>query len=501
MTDTTGRAGFNVRHHVHGRGQRASHNAGARANRAGLLREAMRALDPAAADYFASQNRSIVRSETDLNVTRVNDGEGGFRRPDSVDDVLDYGDVRSARVERKLNPKWSTASTFVVMLPKSMCEEVPGFYPAWTDDDGKKHPPRSRWVARDRDEAIRYFNDAIAFLGDEVLTGGQAAIHGFDINFDETTPHVQILADSFGPDGDGNLRQDFSRIWTQHRDVVDGTGKQIRGREKLTTYQKGLREHMQGLGYEVELDAADRSTETLSKESYVEVQEAARAVRAREEKVAKKDTFYRKNLPLYKMAVQRLKSDQAALAAEQAELPNLRRKAVEEGREEGRAEGLKEGREEGRAEAAEITDKARRDASRIVAEAEIKADEKIIAAADEMIADERRRQAARPVPTYDPVEAVRDMHAATVDELARIEMPNGTPVLDHAREKAEKKFRAKYLGYPPECEASKFSRTFGQRRDAARARVVAFRQRESQRQSQSQDYGFGKSSGLGGMSL
>ena len=369
----TGRAAFNVRHHAHGRGVASTHNAGNRSDRRGLLREAMRDLDAGAADFFASQNASIVREETHLNVAAVNDGAGGFRRPDSIDEVLDYGDARSAKVKRKLQPTQSTISSFVVFLPRTMCEEIPRFY------DGD--PPRSRMVARDRDEAIQYFRDVVDFLGDEVLTGGQAAIHGYDINFDETTPHIQVLADNFGPDGKGNLRTDFSRIWTRHRDVTDDAGRVLSGPEKLRGYQEGLREKMRELGYDVELEASDRSTESLSKEKFA-LEESKRRWRVQEKDV-------KSNLI---KAIREVEADQKKVADDMEALPALRQKAVEEGHKKGYTAGYKKGREAAReaareevqTERTEIISTARKTADFLKEEAERKAQEKLDAAEQEV---------------------------------------------------------------------------------------------------------------------
>lgn len=257
-----GRAGFDVKHYRHG-------DSGARGDRRGLLYEAHRDLDPEAVRIFAAKNVNIVPSETHKNISMVNDGEGGWRRPTSIQEIIDYGDSRTARVRRKINPKSQTMTTIVAHLPKSMCMERP--HPS----DSK----RSRWVAADPAEAQRYFEELVGYLGDAVLSGGQDAIHGWNVNYDESTPHIQILCDAYGPipdDDTGALRVDSSRIWYSHRDVRDDQGRQMSGKTKLRRYQRDLRRHMIVSGFPVEAKASDRSLVKLSKGEYERSQDRLR---------------------------------------------------------------------------------------------------------------------------------------------------------------------------------------------------------------------------------
>lgn len=268
-TSAVGRVGFHVRHYRHG-------SSGAKADRAGLLRESMRDLDPAATAFFASENPNIVAADTPGNITRVNDGRGGWTRPDSIDDVIEYGDRRVQAVTRKISEKSATMSTIVVHLPKTMCSEVPGFYPG---EAGA--PPRSRWVAADEDEMKFFFDNVLDEFATNVLSGGQAAIHGYSINLDESTPHIQILCDNLGPGGkNGGLRVDFSRNWTTHRDVVDEAGKQINGRTKMANYQANLRRRMVDLGFPVTLEKSERAGEDLTLEAYGRLRDQERRIEA-----------------------------------------------------------------------------------------------------------------------------------------------------------------------------------------------------------------------------
>lgn len=347
MSENIGRVGADVRHLRHGA-------SGTRSDRASLLHESMRELDPKAAAYFAAANPNIVAADTHRNIAMVNDGAGGFRRPNSKDEVLDYGDGRINSVHRKISARSFETTLIVIHLPKTMCQEVPDFYPV-LDKDGihqldKEGRPRmkSRWIARDRDEAIGFFNEALTYYSNEVLTGGIGAIHGFDINFDEGTPHVQAMADTFAPDPkhDGSLRVDASRVWGSHPEVRDGNGKQIGGSRKLRQYQAGLRQRMYDLGYPVELNAdPTRSMSRQGKEEYIETQDRLAEIAQGEEflQVGRRrldmdlqDHRYRDAAVGSLLANAHLKHKQAEAEVEQ--LPELRRKARQEGFAAGRSD-------------------------------------------------------------------------------------------------------------------------------------------------------------------
>lgn len=304
-TSVVGRVGFHVRHYRHGR-------SGAKADRAGLLRESMRDLDPAAAAFFASENPNIVEEDTPANITRVNDGRGGWTRPDSIKDVIRYGDRRAKAVTRKISEQSSTISTIVVHLPKTMCREVPGFYPG--EDGG---PRRSRWVAADEDEMKRFFDQVLDYFGSDVLSGGQAAIHGYSINVDESTPHIQILCDNLGPGGkDGGLRVDFSRNWTTHRDVVDESGKQINGRKKMANYQENLRRRMVKMGFPVTLEKSERAGEDLSLEAYGRLRDQQRRIEDGRNRLVQAQFHLREKLAAERREIDEKRREQEERATE-----------------------------------------------------------------------------------------------------------------------------------------------------------------------------------------
>lgn len=347
---TVGRVAGDVRHLRHGDGTRG--------DRASILHESMRDLDPDAAEIHARINPNIVLADTHLNVAMVNDGDGGFRAPSSTHEVLDYGDARIGNVHRKMLPRSFETTLIVVHLPKTLCEEVPDFYPVMDgatgdpalDVDGSPRM-RSRWVARNRAEALRFFDAVLDYYSTQVLNGGQAAVHGYDINFDESTPHIQIMADTLAPDPkhDGKLRVEGSQMWGAHRDVtVDkidrSTGEVVvdaktgdpvqvmeQGPAKMSRYQQGLREHMYGLGYDVELDYdPERHLSAMGKVEYAETRDAENAVFQRGVRVRTREVNV-------SAAEKELSLRTRSLEDAEAALPRARRKAVEEGKAEGLA--------------------------------------------------------------------------------------------------------------------------------------------------------------------
>src|SRR5699024_1460866 len=56
----------------------------------------------AAIAFYAKRNPAINPSVTHLNIDRVNDGAGGFREMQSIEEALDYAHARLARVTKEI---------------------------------------------------------------------------------------------------------------------------------------------------------------------------------------------------------------------------------------------------------------------------------------------------------------------------------------------------------------------------------------------------------------
>nr|VDG61817.1 flagellar assembly protein H [Streptococcus thermophilus] len=324
----TGRAGFDVAHH------RQSEGKGPRVRK---IKEAFRALDADEVQRQAKRNPNIVADLSANNVSMVNDGHGGFRPATSFQEVIDYGDQRESQVYRKINGRSFTTTTIVAHLPKSMCKPE-----RYRRSDGEL---RTRWVPRDHDEMMRYFNETVDYLCDEVLLGGQQAVHGYDLNLDETTPHIQLVADTYAPDPkhEGHLRVTASQMWGQHREVTDDKGKAIPAQKKMRGYQAGFRKRMHGAGFDVELDADPvRSSRKHTKEEYVEIQEAQEALEDRAAALEVKEQEHQ---------AREAQLSQLEAAAERAGFTAGSKRGLQEGRKKGYAEGFNKGKNTGAAEA------------------------------------------------------------------------------------------------------------------------------------------------------
>lgn len=313
---TTGHAAFHMRYVAASKG-------GASADRRGLLQESMRHTSEKQTKLWAAANPNIVARDTHLNDAFVNNGKGAFVSARSVKQVVDYGDAREAKLARKLTVRETAetsdkaALTFVVFLPKSMCKESGEKYPVLDDQgeplmnaDGTPRM-RARLVPKNIRKARQYFRDVVDFLGEEVLPGGQAAIHGYATNFDESTPHLQVMADPFADyeKKPGKLCTKYSHAFGAHRDVRDPeTGKMLSREAKLRSYQKRLREHMIELGYPVEFEAKGDAL-SLAKDEFVELRDREHAV---------------------EVAAEVLAAQEAALNAQAAKLNDAARDAARE---------------------------------------------------------------------------------------------------------------------------------------------------------------------------
>lgn len=346
MGNEVGRTGFHVTH------EKSVKKRGA------ILDEMMRELKDESVERWAQRNPSIVVEDEDSNIALVNGGDGDMVPCEDPKEVIAYGQQRLAKLstpvkEPKRNPAtgketggmW-TSSMFVLHLPKSLCREVKDFYPVF-DEDGHEVGRRSRWVARDRDEALQYFEDAMEYMAQEVIPGGWDAILGADIQFSESTPHIQVLADPFAPDPKhpGQLRTEFSRAYGSHRDVRDDKGRQISGQAKFRRYHAGLKEWMLDKGWEIEPDVDPlRHDKTATKEMYGAMMDKQRALDEHKRYLAVERNEIEQSNNRLDDEWENLDIARAELKQEREQLQKDKQRAHEEARAQGYAKGLAEGR-------------------------------------------------------------------------------------------------------------------------------------------------------------
>lgn len=347
MGNVVGRTGFHVTHTK------------SVSERGAILDEMMRELKDESVERWAQRNPSIVVEDEKLNIAYVNNGDDRFVRCKDPKEVLVYGQQRLAKLstpvkEPKLDPVTgkerggtTTSSMFVLHLPKSLCEEVKDFYPVLDDDGHETERRRSRWVARDRKEAMRYFKDALAYMTQEVIPGGRDAILGFDIQFSESTPHIQVLADTFAPDPKhaGQLRTEFSRAYGSHRSVRDDKGRQMSGQAKFRRYHAGLKEWMLDKGWEIEADVDPlRHDKTATKDMYGAMMDKERALAEQEQNLAVERREIDESDKRLDDQWENLDIARAELKQEREQLQKDKQKVLEEARSAGYAKGVAEGR-------------------------------------------------------------------------------------------------------------------------------------------------------------
>ena len=357
MGNVVGRTGFHVTHTK------------SVSERGAILDEMMRELKPGASKRWAQRNPSIVVKDERLNIALVNGGEGDLVPCNDPKEVIAYGQQRLAKLstpvkEPKRNPATgkekggtTTSSMFVLHLPKSLCREVKDFYPV-LDEDGHEVGRRSRWVARDRDEALQYFEDAMGYMAQEVIPGGWDAILGADIQFSESTPHIQVLADTFAPDPKhpGQLRTEFSRAYGSHRDVRDDKGRQMSGQAKFRRYHDGLKQYMLERGWDIERDVDPlRHDKTATKEMYGAMMDKQRALDEHEQNLAVERREIDESDKRLDDQWENLDIARAELKQEREQLQKEKQKALDVARTQGYAKGLAEGR----AQAEAIREQAR----------------------------------------------------------------------------------------------------------------------------------------------
>lgn len=250
-----------------------------------IVKEALRSLDPEQSKIEAAKNPNIVLADEVLNENWVNDGNGGMKPATSFKEALDYLASRNAQLFRKQTANDYEMTEIVVHLPDNLCIDDPVNVSYVLDENGKQvisektgQPlTKPRRIARDPDEARRYFNDVQEFLTEHgIVAGGHDGLHWRTDQYSEHRPHMQLGFDSYAvdPKHPGFLRNEFSRTWFSHRDVVypDGhpkAGKSISGKVKLSDYQTAMREHMieRGWPVEAEIDKANEGS-YLGKKNY-----------------------------------------------------------------------------------------------------------------------------------------------------------------------------------------------------------------------------------------
>lgn len=232
-------------------------------HRVNFERHIARDVDQAHGFIFGHQNPNIDPARTRLNITRVNDGHGGFRklavtesgegkpRPPSAE-ISDYLGARLGTVKSKLRKDAVVMRPVVLQLdPEWFEEHNPSWRMTGLNSQARKHvSAQLKWARQE--------------FGHENLVA-------YSMHLDETSPQLQLLVTPVT--NDGRLSQnDF-----------------FKGPSDLRRQHKESREALAASGYQVDFSVSSRSTEHLSSAEYAAkskaVHDKAVEVDARDAKV------------------------------------------------------------------------------------------------------------------------------------------------------------------------------------------------------------------------
>lgn len=214
-----------------------SHKVGRGGHARAFFRHIARDVDQAAGFSFRHANRNIVPERTKLNSTFLNDGEGGYRRPQSIDgrppsdEFHDYLQRRLSTVTRPLRKDAILVRGVVLQLD-----------PKWFE----QHNPDWREGGLNR-QAAQYTRAAVDWARREF---GEENIIGLSMHLDEVHPGLQLMITPVTVDGRLSQKDFF------------------KGPADLKRQHRGVRDAVAAAGYDVEYRVTERSREHLSSSEF-----------------------------------------------------------------------------------------------------------------------------------------------------------------------------------------------------------------------------------------
>lgn len=335
---------------VHMKSTRSGKSATAADARRGLLHEGARSLVDEWEQKWADENPNIRPGEAHRNVVLVqapgDDGSYDLREATTkqeADAFTKYGNERTALLEHPPRAGYVAFSSMAFHYPKEFCDEHAGEAQAVDQKTGEKIFDKNgepvmvaRYTPKNYDEMRRYFDDALDLLSDQL--GGREHVHGVFIHLDERTPHMQVVFDSYQPSDNepDKLKAGHSLLWGTHEDVCypkgamvrgkDMSGKRISGSHKMTTFQKDLREHMAGCGWDVSVKRSARHKDHYTKEEYAEIENARTAKAQESAALDKKREDYEADVADYEVSLSELDARDEQVQEREDELDNRERK-------------------------------------------------------------------------------------------------------------------------------------------------------------------------------
>ena len=215
----------------------ASHKVGRGGHAKAFFRHIARDVDRREGVNFPQANPNVDPERTLLNYTMVNDGQGGVRRPKSVDgrppsdEFDDYLKLRLSTVARALRKDAVLMRGVILQLdPKWFAEH---------NADWRSEGPNK--------EALSYMGAALSWAAREF---GADNIVGFSVHLDELHPQLQLAICPVTEDGRLSQKDFF------------------KGPADLKRQHAELREAVAAAGYDVEYRVTERSREHLSSSEF-----------------------------------------------------------------------------------------------------------------------------------------------------------------------------------------------------------------------------------------
>jgi hypothetical protein len=276
--------------------------------------------DLAAGFNFGHRNPNIDAARSKMNITFVNDGDGGFRvpvvtkdpegrnRPPSAE-FADYRESRLAQVKKPLRKDAVVMRGIMLQLD-----------PKWFD----AHSPDWR-VDGLNDLAQRFMYAQLEWACQEF---GQQNIVCGSIDLDETSPHLQLSVVPVTDDGRLSQKDFFqspAHFKKQRKELCDALEK---------------------AGYDPQRTVTARSTERTSSADYARTADKTRATLAVAQRDGKKLWEERQRARAEKGrqddVARSIQTDRQELDAQLEEVPRIRRKAKQDAMVEARADARQE---------------------------------------------------------------------------------------------------------------------------------------------------------------
>lgn len=276
-----------------------------------FARHIARDADLAAGFTFVQRNPNIDPARTSMNITMINDGDGGWRAPVVTQDADGKDRPPSAEIGDYLDARLATVKKQIKADAVAMRPLILQLDPEWF----KEH--NSDWRENGLNaEAERYIEAQLQWASTEF---GQENLPGFSVHMDETNPQLQLL---FAPvTADGRLSQ---------KDFFKGPGD-------LQRQHKEYRQALADAGYDVEFGVTARSKEHLSSAEYAV---GARRLQVGGAKLA------RDQEDLHARVV-KVRVRESGVSAAERDLVRRQALAEQEGRRSGFEHGYGEGRSAG----------------------------------------------------------------------------------------------------------------------------------------------------------